>query len=117
MKFMKLMPRIMTDRIFIAALLLSAAWHIFWLSSVKVVMVPEKSEVVRFSKVLSLGPILEKGALEVRMDVGQRPFLPARGRFIEAPDEGYLHALSDKKLSGYIIDAVDNPKIEPSYGI
>lgn len=134
MKWTKMVPGILRDRIFVSALLLSAAWHIFWLSSVKVIVMPEKSGVAKFSKVSFLGTILEKGVLEVRVGAGQRSFLekryldmveryalaiegPGRRKAMSPARGKDFYNLSDNRLSGFIRNAINDSKLEPPYGM
>lgn len=113
------------DRIFNLAILISVAWHIFWLSMITVVVTPKETGQVKFSKVSFLGPILERGALEVRIKPRERSLLEKR----HLVNIGNLTALkvdelvyqkgwhltcpSDEKLTGLIEDAVSGPKLEP----
>jgi len=121
------------DRTFILAILFSAAWHVFWLSTITVVTAPKETGAISFSKVSFLGPILQRSVLEVRIDPSQRSFLEKRcldtaereidgvdlkTRYLEAidiPEKDY-YSVSDKKMSEHIKDAVDTAKLEPHYG-
>ena len=134
MKRINIIRGILRDPIFVIALSLSVVWHIFWLSSVKVIVMPEKAGAVKFSKVSFLGPILEKGALEVRMDLGQHSFLEkrciemveryasdnerlTRRKPVKAARGKDFYGLSDNRLSGFIKNAISDSKMEPPYGM
>jgi hypothetical protein len=126
--------RVRIDRILLAAIALSLAWHLFWMFAVKVVVAPENKGGIKFSKVSFLGPILERGALEVRVAHGERAFLEKRylalaGKMIplteetpKAPSAGSLaetdaYASIDARLSRVIKEAVSSSKLEPNYEI
>lgn len=113
------------NRILIIAIAASLLWHGFWLSTLKIVA-PTAREQVKFSKVAFLGPILDRGVMEVRVKARERSFLENRylslmhGISEETP---ILHrgAISDSVTSGsfngrimsMIDDAVCGPKLEP----
>ncbi len=121
------------NRIFIAAVIISFAWHIFWLSAVKIVVVPGKAGHVKFSKVSFLGPLLERGGMEVRVEPLERSFLEKRyRRRIEERNlklnngEEVLakeytgrengHVLSDEEgMKGLIDKSLSGRKLEPGY--
>lgn len=69
--------RAMKERIFLLSILLSLALHIFWLSAITVVA-PKSAGPVKFSKVSFLGPILMRGAIDLRMEPRARSFLEER---------------------------------------
>ena len=132
MKAMNFRIRMFADRIFVIAIIASAVWHVFWLSIVTVVSTPKESGVVKFSKVSFLGPILERGALEVRIEPSQRSFLekrhldlvesgitahnvPVNDGPIKEPSGKDFFVLSDGKLFGLIKEAVTASKLEPAY--
>jgi hypothetical protein len=133
MKAINFKVRMFADRIFVIAIIASAVWHIFWLSIVNVVAVQKESSAVKYSKVSFLGPILERGALEVRIEPSQRSFLEKRYLDLaekdvtigdvsviaggKEPEGKDYFALSDEKLSGLIKDAVSASKLEPAYGM
>lgn len=60
------------DKIFISAILISALWHLFWLSALTVVVVPKDTKPLKFSGVSFLGPILEENMLKVSVAVHER---------------------------------------------
>jgi len=115
------------DRIFIAALALSLLWHLFWIAAIKVVFIPKKVELAKFSKVSFLGSAPSGMAIEARIVSHDRSFL----------EEGHLEALKkfsaftapktmlkkavssegnkafDRKIVPLIEKAFDGPKEEP----
>lgn len=121
--------RVLKDRVFISAVLVSIVWHIFWMLAIKVVVVPTKTEPIRFSKVSFLGPILGRSVPELRIEPKKQTFLEKRYiRKIEEMlfdryelDIKYIDTkgelLSDKKLSYQIKDAISGSKIEPIYDL
>lgn len=68
------------NRILIAAIAISLAWHVFWLSAVKIVVAPGASTHVKFSRVAFLGPLLEKGGMELSAEPPARSVLEKRYR-------------------------------------
>lgn len=122
-------------RVLILALLFSAIWHILWLSAVSVVVVPKPEKMVRFSGVSFLGPILDKGAFKISVESRERT--PAEKHYLDyiggipgnltdnaTRDEyeklvpvGESITASGEDLSGLIIAAIDNHKIEPGRDI
>jgi len=119
-------------RIFIFAIAVSFAWHIFWLSAVKVIVSPSKIKSVKFSKVAFLGPILTRVAMEVRVEPKVHSFLetryltsvknitaykPEQLKDLEAKgDAGRQFYLPDNEKMAYFIDeAVSGGKLEPTY--
>ena len=120
--------KISLPRIFILAIFLSFLWHIFWLSIIKVVVIPNRTEPVKFSKVSFLGPILERSAIELRVEPKDRSFLEKRylsaikklpstetgtGKDLREEPNKDFDFLHDEKLSGLIDEAVGGPKLEP----
>jgi len=118
------------DRTFNTAILLSVAWHIFWLSIITVVVTPKESKAIKFPKVSFLGPILEKGALEVRLALRERSFLEKRylaevqdmaaGQEVELKDLATkedsrkdFYVLSDATLTALIGKGLSSPKLKP----
>ncbi|MCX5677865.1 MAG: hypothetical protein NTY76_02035 [Candidatus Omnitrophica bacterium] len=118
-------------RILIIAIAISLAWHIFWLSAVKIVSSPMPRSSVRFSKVAFLGPILTGSGMEVRASPASRGLLERRYRDLagkalyaeEMPSKspGFKYesrrdpAQADQKLSFAIDDAVAGKKLEADY--
>ena len=120
------------SRVFIFAVLLSLFLHVFWIAAVKIVATHPASERVKFSKVSFLGPILERGMLEVRIEPRQRDLLEKRylhdvdalnaafraqearrgcaDKAGEAPFRG-----TDDTLPAQVKDAVSGPKLQPAY--
>ena len=124
--------RIYFDRMLILAIAVSLAWHLFWMFAVNVVVAPKNTGGVKFSKVSFLGPILERGALEVRVAPSQRTFLERRylaaaGKMVpvieEEPEmpsadtlaESDIYVSLDAKLAPLIKEAVSASKLEPNY--
>lgn len=113
------------NRILILALFASLLWHLLWLSAIRVAS-PTVREPVKFSKVAFLGPVLDRGAMEVRVSPRERSFLENRylsliqgassvkddiccGKFAENKTS---RAFNEKLI--YLIDeAAGGPKVEP----
>jgi len=53
------------SQILVLAIFISLAWHLFWLSAIKVVVAPPDKRPIRFSKVSFLGPLLTRSAAEI----------------------------------------------------
>lgn len=118
-------------RILIAAMLISLFWHLFWLSAVKIVTAPGATKPIKFSKVSFLGPILERGAIELGLKPHDRSFLEKRyplitydmlnrpgqtgGADLEYGTLDDIRFHSDNKLEGLIGEAVRGDKLEPVY--
>lgn len=113
-------------KILIIAISVSFIWHIFWLSAVKVVIVPNKIEPVRFSKVSFLGPILSRGIIEAKA-VQERSILEkrylyaiAKARFKNGIGSEMLSSsvragiFSEERLNPFIDEALSGSKLEPS---
>jgi len=113
------------NRILIIAVGLSLACHLCWLSVFRVVA-PTVTRPVKFSKVAFLGPILDRGIMEVRVTARERTFL--ENRYLEliqgssvaaatprrAPaQEGPVSSAANARLITLIDDAVSGPKLEP----
>ncbi len=86
------MPKVLTRifhneaaRIFAIAITISLVWHLFWISTITIIAKPDKNAFVKFSKVSFLGPILGKGAMEVRARPKERSFLESRYMEAKAP--------------------------------
>ena len=118
----------MRYRILWLMIVISFAMHILWLSAVKVVVSTNRFEVVKFSKVSFLGPILAKGAIEVKVSQKrfflERRYLSAiaRAQFMESeikektvlrrsPGERILY---DENLNIFVDEAVSGSKLEPA---
>ena len=118
-------------RILMIAVAISLAWHIFWLSAVKIVSSPMLKESVRFSKISFLGPILPGVSVDLRAAPAERSFLEKRynriagGAFYKERESaagisaryGGLSALhhASPALSSVIDEAVSGDKLEPDY--
>lgn len=122
--------KIFKDRVFIYAILFSAIWHIFWISSVSVVVAPKEERKVKFSGVSFLGPILDKGILKVSVEPRERTVLEKRYladierlslRIVDitANDnvkDGLIEGASsvnDDEWAALTIASIDTQKIEP----
>jgi hypothetical protein len=119
------------NRVLILAILISAAWHIFWVAAVKVVAAPSKTGAVKFSKVSFLGPILNRAALELRIEPIERS--PAEKRSLlwaqsaaaagldslkrdsEEPETNDFYSAGEKGAPSLIKKAVSGPKLEPAF--
>lgn len=121
---------IFKDRIFIFAIFLSLVWHVFWLSIITVTVTPDHAKPIKFSRVSFLGPILERGALEVRIKPKEPSFLEKRylsgignistqkistpGRKDAWPAEDLnIKNIADGKLVNLIEDTLSGSKVEP----
>jgi len=120
------------NRVLLSALIFSAAWHLFWLSALTVVVVPKDTKPPKFSSVSFLGPILGAGMLEVSSAVHERS-IPEKRYLSEienssalirekADPDAYTEAdlsagtdifESDEMLTGLAISAIDGDKMEP----
>jgi len=134
MKSFSLKAGILKERVFFLALIASAAWHIFWLSAVTVVVAPKETAVVKFSNISFLGPLLARGTLEVRIEPPQRSFLEGRRLdFVEkmpiemtrdiagSAQGGFpvkdLPVSTDEKLTNFVKKAVGGLKKEAAYDV
>lgn len=109
-------------KIFVLAILISLVWHIAWLSMVKVVVVPNRTNSVKFSKISFLGTLLSKGTSTLTAQPREQTFLEKRylekiGNWLHGDNpaekaEG-SHALSDQGLKGLIGMVISDVKIEP----
>lgn len=66
------------DKALMTAIAVSLAWHVLWLSAIKIVSAPPDAAPHKFSKVSFLGPIAGRGAIEVRSARGEISFLEER---------------------------------------
>jgi hypothetical protein len=112
------------------AITVSLAWHIFWLSAVKIVSSTGASQPVRFSKVSFLGPILSAVGTEVSAQPAELSYLEKRfisyvgdpssyagitGQIPEArgPCPAASAGTVDDRMAYYIDKAVSGDKAEP----
>ncbi len=111
--------------IFASAIVISAAMHLISISAIKVVVAPQGKGVVTFTQLSFLGPISERGGLQIGIEPREKSFLEKRCLSIlnkEAyslpsapstrPESPQVH--SDKRLVALIEDALEAPKLEPS---
>jgi hypothetical protein len=121
------------DKILLIAIAASLVWHLFWLTGIKIIS-PKTRDVVRFSRVSFLGPVLARKSLEVRIAPGERSFLEKRfldmmgdmatmagrgqnsGAPGSIPEKDYF-LTSDKELSGLVKNSLQGRKIEPKFNI
>ena len=114
------------DKVFIAAIIASLAWHLFWLSAIKIVSAPQGKAKAKFSKVYFLGPISERvtaGASSIPREpsflekrylnfIGE---LPVNDNSALTKDSlsSKINSGADKALVGFIQDTLGEPKLEP----
>ena len=129
---MNIKSLVIKDKILIFAILFSVAWHLFWLSTLTVVIVPKDLKPPKFSSVSFLGPILEESMLKVSSAVHERSGLEKRyvseienlsaikgekadtSAYTEADlDAGTDIFEPDEMLTGLAISAIDGNKMEP----
>ena len=120
------------DKVLISAILFSAVWHIFWLSAFTVVTVPKIKKPVKFSSVSFLGPILDRGILNVNVKEREQTILEKKyfASVVNGPDflrgegiarDSYVLSVFDEALSygddgelaALIAVRIDTDKIEP----
>ena len=120
-------------RLLIAAIAISLVWHLFWLSSIKIVASRMPKSSVKFSKVAFLGPILSGINMEVRAAPASRGVLEKRYRKIAGKafyaenesakaqglnyEERMTPGRTDQALSPIIGPAVAGQKLEPDFPV
>jgi hypothetical protein len=124
--------RISGAKLLVAAMAASLAWHLFWLSAIRVAS-PAASSQARFSKVSFLGPLLAGVSMEVRPEKAELSLLERRrlasvaeasnmARHIpKAPSVGdRIYVRESGEADAYIArlaeEAVGHGKVEPSFG-
>ena len=117
-------------RILALAVLVSLLWHLFWLSAIKIVVREPKNGPVKFSGVSFLGPVFERGAMNLKVQPRERVFLEKRyfDRLIKLPDGPGARAefsyvrdeagskpdiSGDKRLAAMVDEALGSSKLEP----
>lgn len=75
----------------LTAIGISLAWHLFWVSAVKVVSSPVPARPGGFGKVSFLGPIASRSGVEFRLSPREKSFLEKR----------YMRRLDDIMSSSY----------------
>jgi len=117
--------------VLLIAIFLSFIWHVAWLSVITIAA-PRPAGPVRFSKVSFLGPILARGAMELKVRPKERSFLEKRyldkaGRTSLAAGmaEGLSYAgyepkknfdiLTSGAFASLVDEAVAGQKLEPGY--
>jgi len=114
-------------RILIAAIAISLAWHLLWLSVIRVVSAPSEAGPQRFSKVSFLGPVSVRGAIEARNVHAEITFLEERYidglRKVDLPGSGRSDRarvpVSDgrdveRSLSLFIERSLEGEKLRPA---
>jgi len=113
------------NKALVISLAAAALWHLFWISAIKVVIVPEDVKVVRFPKVSFLGPVAAGRVLEVRTELVQRsPLEDALAKYnrdiiprpvVIVPNDfakGFFD-LTDEEHSRMVSDAIAYEKSSP----
>lgn len=118
-------------RVFMSAILASVLWHVFWLSMITVVVVPNRIEPIKFSKVSFLGPILERTPMELGIKPVERSSLEMKylsridridiplnnsniaGRLREETSLAEPHSVIHSNLTDLIEQSLSGSKIEP----
>ena len=116
-------------RILAIAIFASLLWHLFWISTIKIVSSADSALNVRFSRVSFLGPLLG-GAMDLQARPKERSFLEKRyiamakrsaqeERFRTKIDvNGYdagndAYHLKDDGMTGSVDEVLSGEKIEP----
>ena len=119
-------------KVLAVAIVISLAWHLFWLSAVKVVVKPGKAKTVKFSKVAFLGPLLTRGVMAVTAEPKARSLLEKRylsgvakfsaanepkagDQYSRLDDTGPGRSSADAKMITLIDQMLGTIKLEPSY--
>ena len=119
-------------RIFAIAIFASFLWHIFWMSTITIVSRPDNLRPVKFSKVSFLGPLLGKGAMELRIAPKEHSFLEKRyiseanrlalqsgglvpSAFGTGKSDSDAYHLRNDGMTASIDNALGGEKFEPSY--
>ena len=126
------MTAISKEKILILAVAGSLAWHVLWLSLIKVSSAEVPADNLGFSKVSFLGPILGGGAVELRvapaeMSLPEKRFMNYVGEIAdtsairqERPRTGFADARRpraasyDKNLTNLIDSAISGSKLQPA---
>ena len=119
------------DRVLLSAIIFSVVWHLFWISALKVVIVPKDVKPLKFSSVSFLGPILDQGMLKVSVasherlepekrylsdikslygGIGQKPH---QGDRAEANVDVETALENDEIITALAVSAIEGDKIEP----
>ncbi|MFA5142700.1 MAG: hypothetical protein WC522_00845 [Candidatus Omnitrophota bacterium] len=118
-------------RIFAIAILISLAWHLFWMATITIVSGQPGASQVKFSRVSFLGPLLGSGTMELQARPKERSFLEKRysaavsrlsikGPAVPgAPADKYENDVyaghsRDERIIALIADALGSEKLEPS---
>jgi len=113
--------------ILIAAIAISLAWHLLWLSVIRVVSAPSEAGSQKFSKVSFLGPVSVRGAIEARNTPTEITFLEERYidglRKVDLPkfgrsDRGTIPVSDsrdvERSLSLFIERSLEGEKLRPA---
>jgi hypothetical protein len=107
------------------AVMASGLAHLFWISIVNVVIVPDTVKAVKFSKVYFLRPAISAGAFELNVrareqSLVERRFsrytdiIPSGVRISRPPDFSKdFYALNEDEISRLAADSVSSAKILP----
>lgn len=112
------------NRIFILAVVFSLGLHLFWISSIKIVMKSGYSGPVKFSKVSFLGPVYTAGSVELKAPPKEISFLEKRyrARIADMPAPAVVSGFSapegsagtaDDKIASIIGEVLEESKSEP----
>lgn len=128
---MRIKISLFKDKVLLYAILLSAVWHVFWLSSVSVVVVPKQAKQVKFSGVSFLGAMPDRSPIRVSAvphertapekrylaDIGalsaRMAAVSARDSYTDAGLGDEALPADDEGLDSLAIAAIDTQKLEP----
>jgi hypothetical protein len=91
-----------SPRIFVLAVVISFSLHIFWISAIRIIAAPNRTKAVKFSRVSFLGPILERGTMDLSVTPRTRSFIERR----------YAKTLADKFASSRAESGRDSSRYE-----
>ena len=116
------------DKLFLGAIVISLAWHLFWISVLNVTVSGSGSGSVKYSKVYFLGPLIDRGPLQTGFVARERGYLEKRAfersryqdpvtglkntAYVKPPDE--YGARFQKEMAGFISDAIEGSKLSSS---
>lgn len=108
------------------ALAVSGLAHLFWMSVINVVIVPDTARSVKFSRVYFLKPAISVGAVELKVADRQKPLAERRlysGHTGAIPAEAELsgaayfsknfYALDEGEICRMVVESVSSPKSLP----
>lgn len=132
---MRIKINLLKDRVILYAFLFSAVWHIFWLSAVSVVVVPTVKKSVKFSNVSFLGPILDRGVLNMSVAPHESTVLEkeyvasienisvgfeegvAPDGYVETELDNAPSEIGDDWPNNFVISGIEGSKIEPGRNV